>query len=97
MEVPYFLELLGYHFRVVLFTNDKDEFLNAFTKYHGLGRYWGSFLLLHQPTNHCNAIQRLNANYIEAMEPGRNNPVIVQKTFVDLHQNNAPEYILLCT
>jgi hypothetical protein len=37
MEVPYFLELLGYHFRVVLFTNDKDEFLNAFTKYHGLG------------------------------------------------------------
>lgn len=96
-EIPYLLELLGYHFSIILFTNDKDEFLNIFTKYVGLNRYWGSFLLLRQPTNHCNAIRGLNGQQVEAMEPDQNNPIIVPKAFVDLHQNNAPEYLLLCS
>jgi hypothetical protein len=96
-EIPYLLELLGYHFRLILFTGDKDEFLAIFTKYHNQQRYWASFLIVHQPTNHCYAIKQLDAKCIEAMEPDQTNPVFVPMTFEDIHQNRSPEYILLCS
>ena len=96
-EMPYLLVLLGYHFSLILFTSDKDEFLATFTKYHGLNRYWASFLIVHQPTSHCYAIVSLHGQGIAAMNPDQTTPTIDQMMFVDIHQTRSPEYVLLCS
>jgi hypothetical protein len=96
-EIPYLLELLGYHFRLILFTSDKDEFLATFTKYHGLNRYWASFLIAHQPTDHCYAIESLNGQGIVAMNPDPTTPTIAPMVFADIYLNRSPEYVLLCS
>jgi len=95
IEIVYLLELLGYHFSDIIYTNDKGLFISVFTTHIKSGRYWASFLVLHQPTNHCNAIVGMCGEELTVMEPDQNTPKIDKMTFAEAQKRDA-EYILLC-